>query len=153
MSDVSSFDPQSFIDSSIEGANDTSIVPIPQGEWLAQVDNVRARKIDTKDGPRAIMDVTWEILDESVKEELEREKVTCRQSVFLDVTGEGSIDLGKGKNRQLGLLREAVGQNDPSRPWAPSMLIGNPAKVVVEHSPNENDPENPYSNVTRVTSM
>ncbi len=153
MTDVSAFDPQTFIDSSIEGANDTSITPVPIGEWMAQADNVKGRKINTKDGERAVMDVTWEILDEGVKEEMEREKVTCRQSVFLDITAEGGIDFGKGKNRQLGLLREALGQNDPSRQWAPSMVIGQPAKVVVEHSPNDNDPENPYSNVVRVTAI
>jgi len=141
------FDPDAFMNETIKGEIDTRIIPVPEGEWNAQVDNIKFRQLD--DG-RVIMDVFWEILEDSVKETTNNSKPTCRQSVFLDMTDEGSLDLSKGKNRQLGLLRSAVGQNT-GKPWAPSMLIGQIAKVRVVHSPNPEDPENPYANVKGVT--
>ena len=144
---MSVFDPDAFMSESIKGEIDTRIIPVPEGEWNAQVDNLKFRQLDEG---RVIMDVYWEILEESVKESTKLDKPTCRQSVFLDMTSEGSLDLSKGKNRRLGLLRAAVGQNT-GKPWAPSMLIGQLAKVRVEHSPNPDDLENPYANVKAVT--
>lgn len=145
------FDPTTFLNTEVKGAIDTTIIPVPQGEYRAQINRPpRFRKIDTKDGERVVMDVTWEIDDDGVKKTTKLDHPIARQSVFIDLTEEGGIDMTKGKNRQLGLLREAVGQNDARRQWAPSMLEGAMAKVKVEHSENPNDAAAPYANVTRV---
>lgn len=146
---MSVFDPDAFLSETIKGEIDTRIIPVPEGEWAAQIDRITFRQLDDT---RIVMDVTWEILDDSVKEKTNHAKPTCRQGVFLDMTEEGSIDLSKGKNRQLGILRAAVGQNS-GKPWAPSMLYGQLAKVKVQHSPNADDPENPYANVRGVTKV
>lgn len=148
---MSVFDPDTFLNTEIAGAIDTTIIPVPEGEYPAQVANApRFRTIDTKDGERHVMDVSWLVDDENVKKVTGLERPMCRQTVFLDITEEGGLDISKGKNRQLGLLREAVGQNSAGRPWAPAMLEGQTAHVRIEHSPNPNDPESPYANVTRV---
>ncbi len=151
------FDPQAFVNQEMKGAIDTTITPVPQGEFTGQITRPpKFRQIDTKDGERVVMDVTWGIDNAEVKKKTGIDNPIARQSVFCDVItdDEGRItglDTAKGKNRQLGLLREAVNQNDSRRPWAPAMLEGAIAKVKVEHSPNENDPESPYANVTKVT--
>jgi|SRR6185312_3459784 len=148
---MSTFDPEQFLNTQHTEANDTKVIPVPPGEYLAQITKLTPRKIKTKDGgERLVMDVQWEIQDESVKKKLGLEKMFARQSVFLDLTEQGSIDFSKGHNIQLGRLREACGQNKAGKKWSPSMLLHSSAYIFVEQQPNENDPESPYSNVTRV---
>lgn len=151
---TSIFDPNAFLNTEIKGAIDTTVVPIPEGEYNAQVSRApRFRKIDTKNGERVVMDVSWGIDDENVKKITMHDNPAARQTVFLDLTEEGAMDMSKGKNRQLGLLREAVGQNTEKGTWSPAQLEGTVAHVKVEHSPNEADPDNPFANVTRVTAI
>ena len=69
---------------------------------MLSLTSIAAKKVDTKDGVKAVMDVTWHILDEEVKKETELEKPTCRQGIFLDVNKKGGLDRGKNKNVTLG---------------------------------------------------
>ena len=149
MSDLSTFDPDLFLGSEVEGEFETSYQRVPPGEYPGVIDDVKVRKVDTKDGPRAVMDVTWLILDEEVKKETELERPTCRQGMFLDVNDQGGLDRGKNKNVAVGRLLEALGMNN-GKAWNPEGLKGLPATVRIEHKPNADDPENPYANVTRV---
>lgn len=150
---VSTFDGETFLNQESTEAIDTKIVPIPIDDYQAQVDRINARQISTKEGDRIILDITWEVLSEDVKAELGLKKVTVRQSVFLDLTDEGAIDMSKGKNRQLGLVREAVGQNKNGKPWAPGNLVGQTATIKIEHRTDPNDNEVVYSDVKRVTAL
>lgn len=150
---MSTFDPTAFLNTEMKGAIDTTVIPIPEGEYSAQISREpKFRKIDTKNGERVVMDVSWVIEDEAVKKITLMDNPVARQSVFLELTEAGAIDHSRGKNRPLGLLREAVGQNGKGL-WSPAMLQGAVAKVRIEHSPNENDPDSPYANVTRVTTL
>ena len=96
------------------------------------------------------MNVTWEIDDPALAERLERDRLTSRQSVFLDMGPDKKLETGKNKNIGLGRLREAVGQNTPGQPWAPSMLEGAAGRITVEHVLRDGVP---YDQVARVTSM
>lgn len=122
------FDTESFLSTTVEGEMSTEFVPVPEGEYTAIIKDVKARQAKSSH----IMDVVWEIDDPEVREVTGMENPTVRQSIFLDMTESGSLDLGKGKNIALGRLREALGQNGPGA-WAPSMLLGQAAKVRVEH--------------------
>lgn len=147
---MSTFDPNAFLNTEVKGELDTSLPPIPEGTWDAQVDKVAARAVTDRNGnQRAIMDVTWAVLNDEVKKATTMEKPTVRQSVFLDVNEQGALDFSKGKNVQLGRLRDAVGQNT-NKVWSPTMLEGQIAKVVTKQRPDENDPEIIYSDVKRV---
>src|SRR5690606_13053223 len=105
---MSVFDPELFMQQTVDEANDTQYLTVPAGEYHAVIEKVDIpadRK--NKDGdPIYPLDVTWEILDEGVKAQLGRDKVTVRQSIFLDITESGALDMGKGKNVPLGKLRE-----------------------------------------------
>lgn len=148
---MSTFDPDSFLNSEYAESTSTKIIPVPVGEYLAQVDKVTAKAITTGAGEeRIIMSVLWNVLDDGVKAELGMEKVMVRQDIFLDMTEEGAIDMSKGKNRQLGLLREAVGQNKDGKPWSPQKLAGTSATIVVDHRVDKNDPEVVYSEVKKI---
>lgn len=129
------FNPESFLDQVITEANDTTQQPVPAGEYLALIKSLKAATWQTKDGTKSGMklEVVWDIQDEAVKAELARETVTCRQSIMLDVTEANGLDMGKGRNIGLGKLRTAVNMNAPGQPFSPSQLVGQCARVTVEH--------------------
>jgi len=139
---VTVFDPDQFIQTSVEGANDTKYPTIPAGEYVAVIDHVdkpqaRQGKDDKTFYP---MEVHWKILDDKLEAEMDGRIPLVRQSIFLDITDAGSLDLGKGKNVQLGKLREALGQNNPG--WAPNQLNGaGPAKIQITLAPDKNGVE------------
>jgi hypothetical protein len=132
---MSQFDPAAFLDAVTTAASSTQALPVPVGEYTAIVKDVKGRTWQSKDGSASglALDIVYEIDDENVKKLLERPTVTVRQSIMLDTTEQGTLDNGKGKNVQLGRLREAVGQNVPGQPWAPRMLVGQPLRVAVSH--------------------
>ena len=149
--ELSSFNPDTFVNVEYEEAIDTTITPIPVGEWSASSNIIKFRKINTKDGERTVMDVTWELLEEEVRKATGLDHPTCRQTIFLDINDANGIDMSKGKNRQLGLLREALGQNVAGQRWSPGMIEGQMATVTVVHNADREDPEIIYSNIKKVT--
>ena len=122
------FDTESFLNQQVEGEMSTEFTPVPEGEYTGIVKDVKARQ--AKDSH--LMDVVWEIDDEEARRVTGMEHPTVRQTIFLDLTDNGGLDLGKGKNIALGRLRDALNQNGPGA-WSPAMLLGQAAKVRVEH--------------------
>ena len=126
------FNEEAFMNTQTEGAMETEIIPVPEGEYQALAKKVGVRSGTSEKGEWAVLDITWGVDDASVTEATGMDEPTVRQSVFLDLTPDGGLDLGKGKNVQLGRLREALGQNGPDA-WSPSMIEGNVAMVSVAH--------------------
>lgn len=152
MSDTSSFDPELFLQTETTDSSSTEFTPFPEGEHVAVVKEVKGRLVEGKDGKpsRPVMDVTWECSSPEVQEALGREAGTIRQTVWLDMMAGGGLDMGKGRNVQLGRLREALGQNEPGRPWSPLNLVGGVAQITVTHTPNPNGDGSVFANVTAV---
>lgn len=121
-----SFDPNLFTQTTNEGELSTDYLTVQESEYPAVVKNVAARQ--AKDS--IILDVNWSIDDDAVREFMGRDEVLVRQSVFLEMTDNGTLDMGKGKNVQLGRLRQALGQNTGA-PWSPNMLEGQCATIFV----------------------
>lgn len=121
-----SFDPALFVQSTVEGVMSTQYVPIPEGEYTGLIKEVKGRMAKES----AILDVIWVIDDPNVRELTGMEEPQVRQSLFLDVSDSGMLDMGTGKNVQLGRLRAALGQND-GRPWSPVNMEGKVAKILV----------------------
>lgn len=144
------FNPDTFLETSVTEANDTKLIPVPVGEYNAVITDVKARQWQGKADPSksgVALDLQWEIDDVNVKALLDRDKVTVKQGVMLDMSDSGGLDMGKGKNVSLGKLREAVGLNEPGRAFAFSQLLGQMAKVKVDH---RIDGENIYAEVKQV---
>lgn len=137
------FDPDTFASTPIQGELDTTFTPVPPAEYTATIEKYDFRTPKES----VIMDVYWSVDDEGAKEATGMDNPTVRQSIFLDVTSEGGLDMGKGKNIQLGRLREALGQNGPD-PWTPGMLVGAVARIKVEHTMHNG---NTYANVVSVS--
>lgn len=136
------FNPELFLNTTTEDANSTELLSVPEGDYLAvsgpiSADNFRTYKINK--GDRAgtngyALDLEWTINDEggALKEYLGRVP-KVRQGLMLDIKPDGGLEFGKGRNVELGRLREALNQNLTGRPWAFSMLGGQVAKIKVKH--------------------
>lgn len=151
MSDT--FNADDFMNETIEDAMDTEFKVCPQGEFLAQLADEQPDLIrhgtSTKTGQvwKGIR-LIWNVLDEKVKAELDRETVSVRQEFFLDLDDEGKLALGAGKNVRLGKLRDALGLNQG--PFNFNMLKGaGPARIKVGHERGSNGET--YAKVTSVT--
>jgi hypothetical protein len=146
---MSEFNPDSFLNTETEESTESRYKPIPEGDYQALIDDVTAR--EAKDSQ--ILDITYEIIDEPLKTLMDMNKVTIRQSIFLDIEN-GILAIGGNKNVKLGKLREALDQNQSGKPWSPLMMKGaGPVLIKTVQTPDEDDPEVIYSNVNRVTSV
>ena len=148
------FDPNQFLQQTVTEANSIVREPCPEGEFLASVKKSTIGTWESKDKTKSglKLDLQWSIDDQDVKAKLDKQEVLVRQTVMLDITDSGALDMGKGKNIGLGRLREALSQNTPGQPWSFSMLDGaGPAKVIVTHRPSEADPSIVYDEIRGVT--
>lgn len=138
----SAFNISSMLNSQVTESNSTELLQIDEGEYIAVIDPVSEenfRSFDIKKGERAgqkglSLNLTWNINDESgaIIAKIGRTP-KVRQNLFLDLTTQGGLDFGKGRNVSLGQLREALGQNMTGRPWSFGMLGGGVAKIKVKH--------------------
>ena len=133
---MSTFNPDTFLNTEVNEANATTYTPVPEGEHQAAIKSVKPRVLT--DG-RAVFDVTWTVDSDEAREATGMAEPSVRQTVWLDVTESGGLDFGKGKNVGLGRLREALGQNTAGKPWAPGMLVGGVGIVKVGHSIDKRD--------------
>jgi hypothetical protein len=152
-----SFDLNSFQGASFEGAGDTRRLRIEPKEYPAIVVGPFGEQGRTRlrtEKQYLILDIVWQPDDEAQKAALGLEKLpTVRQSLFLDLTPQGGLDMGPFKNGDLNRLREIWNLNDPQKPWKFADFVGRPARIKVEHRPNEKDPANPFTNVTAVSKL
>lgn len=135
----SGFDPKSFLQMQMDQANSTVRIPVPAGEHLAVISAVDCSKWTSKDGSKSglRLDLKFSIDDANVKALLGRDKVELQQGVMLDLTEAGSLDFSKGRNVQLGRLRDAAGLNEAGKPFSFPMLDGKVVKIVVGHTPSD----------------
>ncbi len=150
---MSDFDPEEFMNVTVEGELDTKRPVVPSGQYVTQIFKVTPKggtigKGDNIGKPWRALGLTLEVMDDAVKEEMHQDRVFVSYQVFLDLDDNDQIDLRKGRNVALGKLRAAVGQNDGS-PWSPAMLIGQmvEANVTIGTHPQSHDEMN---NVTAV---
>ena len=145
----SAFDEDNFMNTEQQGANATEYVPLPEKEVVGLIKDIKFRQAKTS----YILDVFWSIDDAEVAEVTGIASPQVRQSIFLDFTEGGSLDMGPGRNVQLGLLRTALNQNDPETAWAPRMLKGQVAKIMIKNRPDKDDPKKIYSDVKAVSPL
>ena len=137
---MSIFDPATFLDATISESNERR-PPLavmnpedPQGHYVALVGEV-VPKSGEKDGkPWLRMDVPLIIqVPASVQATGVPPQLTVRDSVFIDLTIEGTIDMGKGRNNRQRIYREAMGLNIAGQPFSWRMAQGKMLKVSIKH--------------------
>jgi hypothetical protein len=150
---MTTFDPASLFDTTTTEVNDTKILPIPEGEYLAVIEKAEVSTWQSRDGTKSglRLDVHYLIDDEGAKAATGRDKLTVRQGIMLDLNEAGNgLDMGKGKNVGLGRLREATDLNIPGQPFAMAMFPGRLVKIKVSQRPGD-DAETVYNDVKGVT--
>ena len=80
------FDPATFLNTSFSDANDTKMIPIPAGDWLALAEKVDIIPWAKKDGSASglKLQVIWEVQDEAVKVTDRLESITIRMAQVRD---------------------------------------------------------------------
>lgn len=153
---MSLFDPDTFLDQEVEGANSTVTIPIPANVYPGVITDVSAAHgTSNKPGKEskewARLDVTYELEDPDLPALIKRDKAVVRQGIMLDVNELGGIDTAEGKNVQLGKLRKAAGLNDGS--FRPRDLIGHRVLVSVTQRVNPNDADSILNDVKGVAAL
>lgn len=130
--DLSAFDPDSFLATTFDQANDTDYTPVPEGEYFGAIVGTKFRTVDTRSGSRVILEISWNILEqEELKAQLEMEELVVRQSLWLDMDGPGQLSFGRNQNVQLGRLRKALDLNGAG--FSFSDLMDQTASIKVQH--------------------
>lgn len=145
---MSPFDADNFMNTQTTESNATKVIPVPPGEYNAQVKDLKLR--DAKD--QKVLDVIWEIDSQPAREATGRKEVQVRQSLFLDFTESGSLSFAEGKNVGLGRVRAALNQNQKGQPWSPANLKGGVAKINVTHRIDK-DTGDIYDQVSKVSPL
>lgn len=131
------FDLEQFKKAQMTGAMDDHFTPPPADVYKAKILDFSGSESQGKKDPTktyTFMEITWELEDPTgkVKAATGLDSTRATQKLSLDMSPSGQILNGTGKNIGLGALRTALGQNDPKKPWGPSMLIGAKATIKVE---------------------
>lgn len=149
-------DVQSIAGTEVTGAMDTTYTPVPEGDRKIVIQEFALR--DGVAGPESknpgqqwvALDLKLIVDDPEAREAMDRDEVRRTHSLFLDINEAGTgLDMGKGKNVQLGRWREAAGINDPAKPFKFSDFNGKVLLATFKHKPNRNtgDPEDFISKV------
>lgn len=137
MPDISAFDPQSFLDATLEAPTERRN-PLPVGDYHAVIGEVAARawqgrKDTTKSG------IAWDVpltvdIPAALQSALELPPtLTLKASIMLDLTDSGSIDNSKGKNGHLRMYRDALDLNKPGDSFSARKMQGRVVVVKITH--------------------
>ena len=137
---MSFFDEATFLNSTVEAAFDTQRLLVHKGAYPGLIVEVKPRQnAGQKDPSKMYTSLDFQVdlqlpADVQASAGFESPVVRRRYSIMVDMNDSGTgLDFGKGKNVGLGQLREAVGQNEPSKPWSPVMLLSQGALWEVKH--------------------
>jgi len=152
----SGFNVEAFASGSFEGEGDTRRLQLPEKDYRAVVEgpfmDEKATRLFTSDKGAVALIVVWRLDDPEIQAQFKLEKMpTKRQTVWLDLTPNGGLDMGEYKNSELNKLREVFDLNRPGIEWKFSDFIGKSAMVKLKNSRNPDDPQNPYQNIAAVT--
>lgn len=153
------FDPEKFLHHKVTSPSSTSFIPVPVGDYIAKIPLggvAQPRVVPGDKGTSVIVDVTWEISPDDprfkeVCEETGQKNPRLKQGLFLDCLFDDKgevigLDDDEKKNVQLGLLRDALGQNKKGKDWSFKHLEGSIARINVVHNSSKGDM---YANIAK----
>jgi hypothetical protein len=152
------FDVDQFLNVQYNEATEFKRTLVP-AQWvelrIEQIEIVKPKRYqDKKTGElkwtNPVLRLKCPILDEKIRETLNVTDPTrtlyAYPQIYLDITAQGTIDMGPNKNLELGKLRVALDQNDPQRVWRFKDLENMvPFWAECKHDmPDPNQPERVY---------
>ena len=149
---TSIFDPSSFLDASLDAPSEKR-PPLPVGDYTAVVGDVTARQWQSKDGSKS--GIAWDIpLAIEIPAEVQaatgmNANITLKDSLFLDLTDNGTINNAPGKNGRLRAYREAVDLNKAGDVFSARKMTGKVIRVAIKHELWEDNIQERIGAVTR----
>lgn len=145
------FNPAAFMEQVVTEANDTVVIPVPEGEYTGVVESFKIDTWSSRDGTKSgvKLKLVWALDAPGLKEAIGGRDPKVNHDVMLDTDERGNLDMGKGKNIGLGRLRAALDLNSPGQPFTFNSLPGKMAKVMVKHRTGETA-ENIFAEVKAV---
>jgi hypothetical protein len=150
------FDPQVFLNQTVDAANSEKRLLVPEGEYQGIIlpDKIGATAVNWDGGTFHKLNLQLEIVDsdQKVAATTHRDKNIVKYDVTIDLNEAGNgLDMREGMNVGLGRLRSAVGQNSPGRPWAFSHLGGQIIGFTLIHKLDRNgEPRETVTSVKKV---
>ena len=143
---TSMFDPQSFLDAQITEVS-VKRPPLTAGiEIIGVITEVAARTWTGKKDPSQsglAIDVKVEYdLKGSYPAEAAKtgaDKLILSDSIMLNLTDSGAIDLAPGKNARLRQYRDALDMNKAGEVFAFRAMVGRPIRTKIKHVPYNGD--------------
>ena len=135
--------PEMLLDAATKVAFDTKVAPCPEGVYTMLISKLDIRTGTNKNGEAyCMLNVMLEVEDQVVREQLGRDKVFVQHAAMLDIindpaTGLPKLDDAKGKNIDLGRIREACDLNEPKKEFNMNMLLNRLVKGSVTIRTNE----------------
>lgn len=140
------FDAEEFLNGTLPGSNSTKREVVPPGVYKAFISKLEIKNgLVQKEGserygqPWVALNLQWTIEGQPINVQMDQSKVIVYDSVMLDLDEEGKVKMEKGKNVQLGRLREALGLN--TGPIAFRAFEGRPATIFVLHEIYKGEPQ------------
>lgn len=134
------FDPAQYLDSTTtEAAEKRDPLPATQ-DWIGEITDVKSRASQGKKDPSQ----TYLFFDYAIVVNLREEypevaskigveKLNLKYGVSVDLTENGAMDWGKGRNSGLRIIREATGTNEAGKAWNARMPIGHRVRIKIKH--------------------
>ncbi len=135
------FDPNQFLDLEIS----TPLVrrpPLPVGDYIAVVGEVKAEswtgkpggKAEGKSGMKYVVPLIIEVPPATQSQlGLTQSTLTLTDGIMLDITDQGTLDTGPGKNGNLRRYRDALDMNKPGETFRARAMQGRPIRVKITH--------------------
>lgn len=133
---MSQFDPNLFLEATLTEPTEKR-PPLPEGDYTAQIGTITARTWQGRKDPSK-SGIAWDIpLTLTIPDELQAQgspkEIRIVDGMMLDITAEGMIDNGRGKNGRLRMYREATKLNGKGDTFSAKRMEGTFVLVKVKH--------------------
>jgi hypothetical protein len=150
--DQTTFNEEEFLQTPVEEALSTVSLKIPPNDYKGMIAKPEHISMGFTPKGSPVLEVWWTLDAPEVSEQIGKDTLMVRQTLYLDLTAAKRLDTSKGRNVQLGRLREALGQNGPGK-WNYNDMVGVPALVKTDLDPNKNVAGDFYEKVKGVSSL
>jgi len=128
------FDPNAFLSATLTEPT-TKREPLPIGDYVAVIEKLEAKSW-AKEGREGVYLETF--LGLQIPPDLQQSaglsaSFTLKTTIFLDITEQGNLDTSKGKNRALGMYREALDMNKTGDTFSPNAMVGRTILAKLGH--------------------
>lgn len=152
----SGFNVEAFASGSFEGEGDTRRLQLPTDrDYRATIEgpfgDERGTRIFTSDKGAVALIVMWRLEDPEIQSKFNLDRMPVkRQTIWLDLTPNGGLDMGPFKNPELNKLRDIFGLNRKGVEWRFADFVGKSAMVGLKNRKNQDDPDNPFQEIGAV---